>query len=330
MILSLMKCKILFKCDIQKINILFKASSKVFSIRRKSVMKRAIFLYNPMSGDRGIGNKLDYIVGRFMESNVLIQPFKLLKWTNSELVEVLKNGSYEYIVAAGGDGTLNKLVNIMFENQINLPIGLVPAGTCNDFARSLNIPNDLKSCLDIILQHKIKEVDLGIINDDMYFIGTCAGGVFVNVSYNTSSELKRSFGPLAYYLKALSEVKNIKPFRIQMKTDTEEFEQDVLLFMILNGKNAGGFTNIIEEADISDGFMDIVLIKDCYHIDLAALFFKVLTNDFINDKNVVRIKTKTCHINADEEILLTVDGEKAGRLPISVRFLNKALRVLTK
>ena len=293
-------------------------------------MKKAIFLYNPMSGDRSIGNKLDYIVSRFMESNVLIQPFKLLQWENSELVEVLKNGGYEYVVAAGGDGTLNKLINIMLDNQINLPLGVVPSGTCNDFARSLNIPNDLKSCLDIILQHQVMDVDLGVINENMYFLGTCAGGLFVNVSFNTSSELKRSFGPLAYYLKALSEVKNLKPFNIKIKTDTEEFEQDVLLFIILNGKNAGGFKNIIEEADISDGFMDIVLIKDCYHIDLAALFFKVLTNDFINDKNVITLKTRTCQIHADEEIPLTVDGEKAGGLPISVKFLNKALRVLAK
>ena len=58
-----------------------------------------------------------------------------------------------------------------------------------------------------------------------------------------------------------------------METDNDNVEENILLFLILNGKDAAGFSNIIEEADISDGFMDIVLIKNCLHIDLAALFF---------------------------------------------------------
>lgn len=293
-------------------------------------MKKAIFLYNPMSGDRSIPAKLDYVVGRFMENDVLIQPFRLLDDSHDRLIETLKREEFSYAVVAGGDGTLNTVVNNMQKNNISLPIGIIPSGTCNDFARSLNIPYDLRRCLDIILGGKTTQVDLGLINNNKYFLGTCAGGLFVNVSFNTSSELKRSFGPLAYYLKALSEVTNLKPFRIKMKTDSDSVEENILLFLILNGKDAAGFTNIIREADISDGFMDIVLIKNCLHIDLAALFFKVLTNDFINDRHVMRLKTKACYIEADEDVALTIDGEKADGLPISVKFINKALEVFVK
>lgn len=289
-------------------------------------MKKAVFLYNPMSGDRSITAKLDYIIGRFMEEEVLIQPFRLVEDSEEKLVSLMKEG-FAYAVVAGGDGTLNNVVNSFVKNNINVPIGIIPSGTANDFARSLNIPHDLKRCLDIVLQGKIKEVDIGIVNGKKYFLGTCAGGLFVNVSFNTSSELKRSFGPLAYYLKALSEVKNLKPFEVNVRTDSSTIDEEILVFLILNGKDVAGFTNIVEEADISDGLMDIVLIKSCLHIDLAALFFKVLTNDFINDKNVIKLKSKTCYIDAKEDIAITIDGEKADGLPMDVKFINKALKV---
>jgi len=293
-------------------------------------MKKAIFLYNPISGDRSIPDRLDYIIGRFMENGILIQPFRLMENTEDALINILKEGDFEYAVVSGGDGTINVVVNSMLKNGINMPIGVIPSGTCNDFARSLNIPHDLKRSLDIILEGKTIDVDLGLINDSRYFIGTCAGGLFVNASISTSSELKKSFGPLAYYLKALSEVTNLKSFKIKIQTDTECIEEDALVFLVMNGKNAAGFTNIVEEADISDGFMDIILIKDCLHIDLAAMFFKVLANDLVNDRHVVKLKSSSCLIDCSDNVSLTVDGEKAEGMPLSIKFINKALKVFVK
>lgn len=173
------------------------------------------------------------------------------------------------------------------------------------------------------------EVDAGLINNNQYFLSTCAGGMFVDVSFSTHHDLKRNFGPLAYYLKAISEVTNIKTFNVKVETDNQCFEEEILLFLILNGQHAAGFRNLIKEADVSDGIMDIVLVKNCSHIDMANLFFNVLGNDYINNRNVVKLKTKSCRISSSREINLSVDGEKGDSLPISVQFINKALKIFT-
>lgn len=293
-------------------------------------MKKAIFVYNPLSGQRSVPAKLDYIIKRFMQEDVLLQPYRIYDGQQDKFVRILKEDNYSYIVISGGDGTISSIVDVMLKNNINLPIGVIPSGTCNDFARSLGIPYDMKKCIDIILSGNFADIDVGLINEEKHFLNTCAGGIFVDVSYSTRSDLKRSLGPLAYYIKALGEVGNIKPIRFKIKTDTEIIEQDFLLFLILNGRHAAGFNNIIEKADISDGLMDIVLIKNCLHIDMAALFFKVLRNDFLNDKNVMWLRTKACIIEGDSKVALTIDGEEGGTLPISVKFLNKVLKVFVK
>ena len=92
--------------------------------------------------------------------------------------------------------------------------------------------------------------------------------------------------------------------------------------------NAGA--NIVDSADYTDGLMDIVLVKDCSHIDLAGIFFSVLSNSGINNKNVIIITTNSCTINGPQDIVLSIDGEKGPCLPVSVRFINKALKEFTR
>jgi diacylglycerol kinase (ATP) len=291
-------------------------------------MDKAILIYNPKSGHRSVPEQLDYIIKRFLDNDVLLQPYRINSDNCEErLVSILTTGNYKYAVVSGGDGTVSSIANIILKNNMDMAVGIIPSGTCNDFARSLNISVDLKQCLDTILNGNMTEIDVGLINDKHYFLNTCAGGIFVDVSFSTSSELKRNLGPLAYYIKALGEVANIKPVRLKVTTDTEMVEDDFFLFLILNGKHAGGFSNIIKHADISDGIMDILLIKNCMHIDLAALFFKVLRNEYLNDKNVMWLKTRRCSIDGSGDVAISIDGEKGMGLPISVNFVNKALKV---
>lgn len=292
-------------------------------------MKNALFIYNPISGDHNIPNRLNHIIGRFQDSGILVQPYRLGSDVEEKLPGILKNNNFSGVIAAGGDGTLNTVANIILKNNLDLPVGVIPAGTCNDFAGSLGIPNTLDECLDIILSGDIFEVDVGLINDDKYFLSTCAGGIFVDVSFNTHNELKKNLGPFAYYLKAITEVANIKSFKMEIKTDTETIKEQALLFLVLNGKHGGGFSNLIREADLTDGLMDIVLFKNCSHIDMAALFIKALTNESLNDKNVTTLRARSCTIKCHCDVLLSVDGEKGPSLPVTIKFINKALKVFT-
>lgn len=293
-------------------------------------MKKAILVYNPLSGDRSIAQKIDYIISRFQKSGILLQPFRIIDDDKNVLKSILEREDYEYIVASGGDGTLNHVSNLMLKSDLKVPLGIIPSGTCNDFAAILNIPSDLEQNIDIILKGKTTKVDVGLINEEDYFLSSCAGGVFVDVSFNTNNELKKNFGPFAYYLKALSEVANMKSVRLSLETESETIEEDALMFVIINGRHVAGFSNILREADYSDGLMDIAIVKNCKHIDLASIFFKVLSNETISSKNVITLKAKTCEISSDREMVLSVDGEKGPNLPVKVRFIKKALKVFVK
>jgi len=290
-------------------------------------MKRALFIYNPISGDRTVPDRLDFIISRFMEKDIIIQPYRITNGIDERLIDFLNNTGFSFIIISGGDGTLNTIINQLMNNGISLPVGIVPSGTCNDFAGSLDIPHDIKKSLDVILKGKISSIDVGVINDRNYFFGTCAGGTLVNVSFNTKSELKKSLGPFAYYMKAFSYVGNIKPFYLKVKTDNETVKGKFLLFMIMNGKHVAGFPNVAKEADISDGLMDIILVKNCMYIDLAAMFFKMLANDVLYDKNIISLKTSMCEIEGSKDVVVTIDGEKWDGLPINVKFIKRALNV---
>ncbi|MGE5613674.1 MAG: YegS/Rv2252/BmrU family lipid kinase [Bacillota bacterium] len=296
-------------------------------------MKKALLAYNPLSGNRVVPKKLDYIISRFLENGIIAIPYRLDGEFGADFEKVLVMDEYDSVVVSGGDGTINMVAGAMLAAGLDIPLGIIPGGTCNDFARSLNIPIDLKKSLDIILAGKTVKVDAGLINDEKYCLNTCAGGKFVDVSYNTSNELKKNFGPLAYYLTALGEVTALKTINLKLTTDDETVEGEFLLFLILNGKHAAGLSNLVGEADFSDGYMDIILVKNCLHIEMAGLIFKVLNNinnDFIHDRNVKWLRTKNCTIEGDTSFYLSVDGEKWKTLPITMRFIRQILKVFVK
>lgn len=293
-------------------------------------MKKALFIYNPNSGDHSIINKLEYLIGRFQDSGILIQPLRFTNYDEHFLINVIKDINLDFIVTSGGDGTINYIVNVLLKNGINLPLGIIPSGTCNDFANSLGISNVLEECVDIIVNGHVLDVDVGLINNSTYFLSTYAGGCFVDVSFSTNTELKRNFGPLAYYLKGLQEVKNLRPFNLKITTDDGVIEEKAFIFLVLNGTQGAGLSGLISEADITDGLMDILIIKRCPHIDLAGLFFKVLSRDLGTDKNITKLTTRKCKIECDHDIPTSIDGEKGNSLPTEITFLKNALKIFVE
>ncbi len=289
-------------------------------------MKNALFVYNPVSGGHRIPNELDYILASFQKKGILVQPYRLTGANDDYLTVALKSGIYDFVIASGGDGTINFVANILLHNDIKMPIGVIPTGTCNDFAKCLGI-NSLKESVNIILGGMTLACDVGLINNSLYFLSTFAGGNFVDVSFSTNSELKKNFGPFAYYLKGLSEVANIKSFDLKVTADEHIIEGKFILFLIVNGKQAAGFPNLLNEADFTDGYMDIILVKKCSNINLASIFFKVLSKESVNDKNVIILKAKQCELTSKSPIALTVDGEKSELFPANIEFKQKVLEV---
>ncbi len=290
--------------------------------------KKILFVYNPAWVGMNIPGNLDAIIRKFGASGYITVPFRTEGDYPPVLKEVMAADDYSCVVVSGGDGTVNTAANLILKNGLDLPLGIIPSGTCNDLSRSLGMPSELDGCLDIIVKGNVTAIDAGLINDSDYFVNTCAGGIFMDVTYNTSRKLKKRIGPLAYYLHALGEMPTVRPFNIKIQMDSGSFEDDVFLFIITNGRHAGGFSNVNKYADLSDGLMDMVIIRKCKTVDIAGLFFKALQNKLLDDRNVISFKSRYCRIESAKNIDLSIDGEKGPGLPITVEFKNKALKVI--
>jgi len=291
-------------------------------------MEKILFVYNPASGKRNITTYLDRIIGIFTEEGKLPTLYRIDKSNQQSIEDVIKQNDFDGIVVAGGDGSVNTIIKILIDTGIDIPVGVIPTGTCNDFSRSLGMPNDLLRCARLIAQGKYIETDIGIINDgEMIFVNELAGGVLVSVSFSTDQNLKKMFGPLAYYINGIGELTNIKPFELKITTPENEYCEKALIFVVLNGSDMSGFSNVIKEAQMQDGYMDILVFKNKNPIEITDSLLKFVSGGNFKDENVIRIKTKECTISCDSDIMTTVDGEKGPDLPLKLEMKRQAVKI---
>ncbi|NLY75961.1 MAG: YegS/Rv2252/BmrU family lipid kinase [Firmicutes bacterium] len=293
-------------------------------------MRNALLIYNPQAG----GNRLnppDSILTHLESGKIRAQTF-ILEGLGDEqrLLNALTGSRFDLAVISGGDGTINFVANILLKNHLQLPIGIIPSGTSNDLARNLKIPPNYKKAVDLIAAGKTCLIDVGLINKRTYFLSSCAGGLFTDVSYQTEGELKRSIGPLAYYLKGVQELSRINPFRLTVKTKSTTIEEEVLLFFILNGPHVAGLTDLVKEAKPNDGWLRLVMIKNCDPIGLTGIFLNILGRFSLKNNNKVRIETASeFELSSDREIVLSIDGEKSGTLPAALTVATRKLTVFS-
>lgn len=296
-------------------------------------MKKVILFYNPTSGSGMFKNNLDKIVERYQEAGFMVVPIRAGKGRMifdylSELNPDTYKEEYHQIIAAGGDGTINICVNAMVRNHIDLPLAIMPAGTANDFAYYFNIPNEIDKMLDISLGNNYTYADVGKVNDK-YFINVSAIGQVVDVSQKTDPTLKNTIGVLAYYLKALSEVPNLKPIRVTLTTPEEVYEEDMYFMVVMNGKSAGGFKKISPESEINDGLLDVMLFRNMNLLEMPGVFMKVLAGNHPSSKHVLSFQTSELKIESESDLPTDIDGEHGEKFPLIFSVLPKRLKICT-
>lgn len=292
-------------------------------------MRKGLLIYNPRSGQRLIGQQLDSLLEYALSQDLYLLPVRLEFGGSSDEVlrEMLMLPWVELVVVSGGDGTLSAIAQEILNLRPEMPMGIIPSGTCNDFAESLRLPQDERDCIDVVAEGNSMALDVGRVNGEKLFLSTCAAGMFVSVSFKTNSELKKGLGPLAYYFQALGELTKIRSFPMRIETESEVFEDEVFLFLILNGKQAAGFPNMYAKARMHDGLMDMIIIRKCPPLETGMLLFELLNRDHLDGKWIKHIQAQRFHISSSEKVVTTLDGEKGMDLPFNIEVLPQALSV---
>lgn len=285
------------------------------------------FIYNPASGEAAIISHIDYIISAYQKRGITIVPYRLSRdQAISRAFEDIDD-TFLHILIAGGDGTVNSVVNAMIQSDVDLPIAVLPCGTANDFAGMLGMPSSIQSACRRVLAGDVSEIDLGKAND-RYFLNLFCSGLFTEVSHKTPTTLKNTFGKLAYYFSSLGELPNFKKLSLKIESKELYFEGQCLIFFVFNGRTAGNF-KFATASDVDDGLLDVLIVKgDNIGETIKAIFHFLSRRTTKYPAGIVHFKTDRLRITSPDRIITDVDGEPGPLLPVEITCLNRKLRVI--
>ena len=220
--------------------------------------------------------------------------------------------SYDMIVASGGDGTLNEVVNGVLSSPNPLPIGYIPAGSTNDFAASISLPSSLTEAAQAIVNGIPHELDVGIFNETRYFTYIASFGAFTEASYATDQAQKNALGHLAYVLEGIKDLGSIKPIHAVLRTAERKEEGDFLFGAVSNSTSVGGIVRLKDGmVDMADGLFEVLLIRSPRTpAELSAVLQGIVNSDF-HDDMFCFLKADEIYLTSREDLHWSLDGEHA-------------------
>ena len=290
-------------------------------------MKKVKFIYNPYSGENTIVSDLDRVIMIHQKYDHIIVPHRICYENPISNAFLDIDKSYRYILIAGGDGTVDSVVNEMKERGINLPIAILPVGTANDFAKYIGMPQDVEEACNQILKSKAKKIDIGKINDK-YFLNVASTGLFTDISQKTDVNLKNTIGKLAYYVKGIEQLPNFRKLKIKVTSDKASFDGDMYLMLVFNGQTAGNL-KLAYKAKVDDGFLDVIIIKAGIMKNIINIFIRMLRNEHLEDvEGIVYFKTNRLEIECFEDIVTDIDGERGPDFPLTIKCEKGGISIL--
>ncbi len=292
-------------------------------------MKHAKLIVNPSAGRQTAGGKIDSLSKMLLDDGYTVSKF-ITKEKDDAMYETIKacNGGWDFIIVAGGDGTVNEVAKGVALSENKLPVAILSSGTVNDFASYMKLPTRTVDFYNMIKQGKIIDIDIGKV-DDNYFVNVAAGGLFTSVAYQVQPEAKAVLGRLAYYLEGIRQLtlEGLEPVEIEFQSKEFSSSECVLLFLVANSSSIGGFKNLAPRAEVMDGLLDVLIIKDTDLTELANLFIKILRGEHTNHPNVKYFNTNRITVSSKEGVKIDIDGEYGGMLPSTFEAVHKGLKI---
>ena len=298
---------------------------------------KGLFIINPSSGKQNIDSMLREIMATLILdqicSHVDVFYTKGQDDAKNRAAE-LKPGDYDFIVSVGGDGTLNEVTNGLILSESNIPMAIISAGTVNDFATYMKLPQTADGFCQMIKDFQTKKVDVGRVNNE-YFINVLAAGMLTDIAYKVPKDKKAVLGKMAYYLEGVKEFPKQLSQNMTLTFNSKEYSgtEDIMLFLVANSKSVGGFADAAPLASVSDGYLDVMIIKKMALLTEAPdLIFKLFQGEHPKHPSIEYFQTKELSVLPTEQtagIAIDYDGEILEEgLPVDISIVPEALNLI--
>ena len=297
-------------------------------------MKKLLFVYNPRAGKEMLKPRLSDVLDIFVKAGyeVTVHPTQAYRDAYYQIKEY-EVGKYDLIACSGGDGTIDEVATGMMKRRKMgkdvVPVGYIPAGTTNDFAKSLHIPRKPLAAADNAVKGVPFPCDIGKFNDSV-FVYIAAFGIFTDVSYETDQAVKNVLGHMAYILEGAKRIFNIPSYKIKVEHDGEVIEDEFIFGMVTNSRSVGGFSNMVGKNIVfDDGLFEVTLIKTPKNPIALQEIIAALLIEQVDTKHMYTFKTKKITFDSVEEIPWTLDGEFGGEQDyVEIENVQKAMEIM--
>lgn len=293
-------------------------------------MRTLLLIYNPHAGKGRIVPQLHNVIQVFQSHGYLTTLYATQGQGDGVWAAAALGGDYDRVVCCGGDGTLSEVVTGLHSLERMPLLGYLPAGTTNDFSKTLELPSDLSEAAELAVTGYSQPCDVGRFNDNRLFSYVAAFGVFTETSYATPQPMKNLLGHTAYVLEGIKSLASLKTYHVRAVWAGGELEDDVIYAMVSNSVSVGGFRGMRSlEVVLDDGLFEVFLVrapKNAWELQqIAAALLARQPNE-----NFLAFQTDRIRFTSAEPIAWTLDGEFGGEhTEVSISNLPSYVTILS-
>lgn len=235
----------------------------------------------------------------------------------------------DLVLAVGGDGTINEVVNGLAPFERPPRLGIIPAGTANDFAHALELPMSVAEAAAVAVSGRATPMDVAQVND-RYFINVSTGGFGADATRTARSPLKRLLGPFAYVLSGARRLARFAPACAAFEVDgTALYEGPFAFFAVGNSWRTGGGTRVTPRAERGDGALDVVIVGNVSRFDLLTLLPDLRAGTHLESPDVLYLRARRLEVRGSEVLRVNADGEPVSAARLRYGVLERRLEVMT-
>lgn len=274
---------------------------------------KVLLIINPKAGKKKPMSTLTDILDVFGRHGIKVTSMSTTGPGDAQRFTAERAGEFDAVVCCGGDGTLNEVITGLMSSSLSVPIGYIPMGTANDFAKGLGLSSDPIKAVEDVIKGKPVPHDIGSFNGDIYFSYVASFGTMSDISYLTSQKMKNMLGHSAYLLKAAPYFFRMKPYHVKVEFEDKVFEDEFLLGGTANSKSVAGMVKLKDKTiSLDDGIFELIFFRKPRNLSGVANIIRWLLTQNPNNPSVIFEKAESALLTCKEYVPWTVDGEFAG------------------